>query len=214
MGRVETKSRLEKRRFYFFQQLGHKGGEGVDRFIVFDVETPNFKNDRMSAIGVCVVEEGKIVWDYDTLINPETFFSRFNIALTGITPEAAAQAPAFPEVWRELRPVFDTGILIAHNAPFDMGVLAKCLGHYGIFWKHSAPYACTCRMARRCYPDLPNKKLDTLCGYLDISLDHHRAGSDARAAALILIDELARGMDIRDFKSQYYLPPVGEDSLA
>ena len=30
------------------------------RFIVFDVETPNRKNNRMSAIGITVVEEGKI----------------------------------------------------------------------------------------------------------------------------------------------------------
>lgn len=183
----------------------------MDRFVVFDVETPNYRNDRMSAVGVSVVENGSIVWDFDTLINPETFFSPFNVSLTGITPAAAAEAPTFPEVWRELRGVFDSGLLIAHNAPFDMGVLAKCLGHYGIFWKHQAAYACTCQMARRCYPFLPNKRLNTLCDYLDIQLDHHRAGSDARAAALLLIDELARGMDIRDFRRQYYLPPVGEE---
>ena len=189
---------------------GMKEGEGTDRFVVFDVETPNFKNDRMSAIGVTVVEDGHIVWDFDTLINPEARFDRFNIALTGITPAAAAEAPTFPEVWRELRPIFDGGVLIAHNAPFDMGVLAKCLGHYGIFWRHSAPYACTCQMARRCYPFLPNKKLVTLCDYLDIALDHHRAGSDAHAAAMILIDELSHGMSIGEFKREYYLPPVGE----
>lgn len=182
----------------------------MERFVVFDVETPNFRNDRMSAIGVSVVENGRIVWDYDTLVNPETFFSAFNVRLTGITPDAAAQAPTFPEVWRELRPVFDDSVLAAHNAPFDMGVLSKCLGHYGIFWKSSAPYVCTCQMARRCYPFLPNKKLDTLCDYLDIALTHHRAGSDARAAALILLDELAR-LDPGEFRRRYYFPPVGEE---
>ena len=31
------------------------------RFIVFDVETPNRKNNRMSAIGITVVEEGKSI---------------------------------------------------------------------------------------------------------------------------------------------------------
>ena len=68
----------------------------MERFIVFDVETPNFKNDRMSAIGVAVVEGGELVSEFETLVNPETFFNRFNIDLTGITPEAAAEAPAFP----------------------------------------------------------------------------------------------------------------------
>ncbi len=182
----------------------------MERFVVFDVETPNFRNDRMSAIGVSVVEAGQIVWEYDTLVNPETFFSSFNVRLTGITPEAAAEAPAFPEVWRALRPVFDTGTLAAHNAPFDMGVLSKCLGHYGIFWKPEAPYVCTCQLARRCYPFLPDKKLNTLCTYLDIALDHHRAGSDAHAAALLLADELTR-VDIEEFRRRWYLPPAGEE---
>lgn len=31
------------------------------RFVVFDVETPNSLNDRMSAIGVSVLEGGEIV---------------------------------------------------------------------------------------------------------------------------------------------------------
>lgn len=179
------------------------------RFVVFDVETPNSRNDRMSAIGVAVIENGRLVQEFDTLVNPETYFNAFNIRLTGITPEAAARAPAFPEVWRELRPVFDDSVLAAHNAPFDMGVLSRCLGHYGIFWKHSAPCVCTCQMARRCYPFLPNKRLNTVSDYLDIALDHHRAGSDARAAALILLDELDR-VDPREFTRQYYLPPAGD----
>ena len=32
----------------------------MSRFIVFDVETPNRYNNRMSAIGICVVESGRI----------------------------------------------------------------------------------------------------------------------------------------------------------
>ena len=30
------------------------------KYIVFDVETPNAKNDRMSSIGIAVVENGEI----------------------------------------------------------------------------------------------------------------------------------------------------------
>lgn len=178
----------------------------MEKFIVFDVETPNFRNDRMSAIGVSVVEDGRVTWEYDTLINPETHFDRFNIDLTGITPEAAARAPAFPEVWETLRPVFESGILAAHNATFDMGVLRACLAHYGIPWRKYAPYVCTCRMARRCY-GLPHNRLNNLCDYLGIELDHHKAGSDARAAALLLIDELERGMNYMDFRKFYYMLP-------
>ena len=69
------------------------------RYIAFDVETPNSYNHRMSAIGVAVVEDGVIVEEFSTLVNPETHFDLFNIGLTGITPEAAAQAPTFAELW-------------------------------------------------------------------------------------------------------------------
>ena len=99
------------------------------RYVVFDVETPNSRNDRMSAIGVVVVEDGMVAEEWSALVNPETWFSRFNIQLTGITPEMAARAPAFDELWEtRLGPLLDGGgLLAAHNAPFDMGVLAKCL---------------------------------------------------------------------------------------
>ena len=177
----------------------------TEKYIVFDVETPNARNDRMSAIGVSVVENGQITWEYDTLVNPETYFNAFNVNLTGITPEMAERAPTFPEVWRDLEPVFSSGILVAHNAPFDMGVLAKCLRAYCIDWDRRVPYACTCRMSRWCYRDVPNHRLNTLSTYLGIKLDHHRAGSDSRAAALLLIDELACGVDIGLFTRNYDL---------
>lgn len=173
------------------------------RYIVFDVETPNCRNDRMSAIGVAVVENGEIVRKFDTLVNPECHFDAFNIQLTGITPEAAAAAPTFPQLWTFLQPIFDRGILIAHNAPFDMGVLGKCLRDYGILWKDTADYACTCRMGKCCHPELPNHKLNTMCTALGIPLDHHRAGSDAEACAALLCGYLRRGANIENHLRRY-----------
>ena len=87
------------------------------RYIVFDVETPNARNDRMSAIGVAVVENGMIVDELSTVVNPETYFHPFNIALTGITPAMAEEGPDFSQLWADLEPVFSSGLLVAHNAP-------------------------------------------------------------------------------------------------
>ena len=136
-----------------------------DRYIAFDVETPNYANNRMSAIGVAVIENGEIADEFYSLVNPEAHFDRFNIELTGITPELAADAPAFPELWTELEGLMDSGLLVAHNAPFDMSVLAKCLRYYDIRWHPRVEYACTCRMGKRLLPQLPNHKLNTLCDY-------------------------------------------------
>ena len=53
----------------------------MTRFIVFDVETPNYQNNRMSAIGITVIENGEIVDDYYSLVDPETHFDYFTETL-------------------------------------------------------------------------------------------------------------------------------------
>ena len=74
----------------------------MERFIAFDVETPNSYNHRMSSIGIAVIEQGRIVDSFSSLIDPETHFDAFNIALTGISPEIVENAPTFPELWDEI----------------------------------------------------------------------------------------------------------------
>lgn len=175
----------------------------TERYIAFDVETPNRRSDRMSAIGIAVVEGGAIVEEFSTLVDPETYFDRFNVWLTGITPAAAAEAPTFGELWPALEPYLSGGLLVAHNAAFDMGVLARCLRAYSIDWLDRVEYACTVQMGRRCYPEMPNHKLDTMCGCLGIELEHHRAGSDSRACGALLLDYLSHGIDLDRFRRTY-----------
>lgn len=177
----------------------------AERYVAFDVETPNFFNDRMSAIGITVVENGRIVDSFSTLVNPECRFDAFNIQLTGITPELASAAPTFAELWPVLGPMLEDGVLLAHNAPFDLSVLAKCLLAYGIVWKPHVVYACTCQMGRRCYPQMPNHKLNTLCEFAGIALDHHQAGSDSRACAELFLNYREQGLDTERFLRSYDL---------
>lgn len=176
-----------------------------ERFIVFDVETPNSFNNRMSSIGITIVEDRQIICELDTLVNPQTHFDMFNVELTGITPEMAKKGPVFPELWSEIENIMSSGVLVAHNASFDIGVLAKCLRDYGISWKAKAAYICTCRLGKVCYPNLYNHRLNTLCGSLGIALDHHRAGSDSHAAACLLIDYLKKGIDPTLYLKEYDL---------
>ena len=46
----------------------------MSRFIVFDVETPNRLNHRMSAIGITVIDSGAITENFYSLVDPETHF--------------------------------------------------------------------------------------------------------------------------------------------
>ena len=175
-----------------------------NRYIAFDVETPNFQNDRMSAIGITIVEDGAIRESFYSLVDPEAHFDRFNIQLTGITPQMVETAPNFAQLWQRIEPIMASGILLAHNARFDMGVLSKCLKAYSILWKPSALYACTCTMARKCYPTFPNHKLNTMCDCLGIDLSHHRADSDSNACAALLLDYIAHGVHPEDYIKTYY----------
>ena len=168
------------------------------RYIVFDVETPNHLNNRMSAIGITVLEDGVITDSFFSYVNPETEFDYFNTQLTGIDENTVADAPTFPEVWKSISGLMGSGILVAHNAVFDLGVLKKCLQHYELEWKRSAPYCCTVVMGRRLLPDIRHN-LDVMCEYYGIDLSHYKADSDARAAAEILRKYMEAGADIVSF---------------
>ena len=159
----------------------------MDRYIAFDVETPNRFNSRMSAIGIAVVEDGRIV---------DTF--------TGIDSEAVAGAPTFPELWERIEPLMSSGILVAHNAPFDMGVLKKCLQSYGIAWRPQVRGLCTVLMGRRLLPGISHR-LGDMCAYYGIDLNHHRADSDSMACAQILLRYMESGADVARFIRTYTL---------
>ncbi|MBO4836697.1 MAG: 3'-5' exonuclease [Clostridia bacterium] len=173
-------------------------GSVPDTFVVFDVETPNRLNDRISAVGITVVRSGEIKEEFYSLADPEEPFDRFNTLLTGIDAGTVRGAPAFPQLWPRIRPYLDSGILAAHNAVFDLGVLRKCLRDHHIIWKESVPYVCTVQMGRRLLPGMSHR-LNILCDHYGIELDHHQALSDSRACAQILLRYMREGADVDRF---------------
>ena len=136
-------------------------------------------------------------------VNPETHFDYFNTQLTGIDERVVANAPTFPQLWKTIEPIMGSGILTAHNAAFDMGVLKKCLNHYDVSWKR-VPYTCTVCMGRRLLPGMKHN-LNCICDYYGIKLDHHKADSDSRAAAEILLRFMRDGADVEQFVKRYSL---------
>ncbi len=164
----------------------------LKRYVVFDVETPNRYNNRMSAIGISVIEDGQIVQEYYSLVDPEQPFDYFNSVLTGINEETVFDAPAFPEVWGQIETIMSSGILVAHNASFDIGVLRRCLDSYEIEWKPYVKGICTVIMGRSLLPGISHK-LNDLCDYYGICLNHHQADSDSRACAEILLRYIESG---------------------
>jgi len=174
----------------------------MDRYIVFDTETPNCRNDSICSIGIAVVEDGEIVSERYDLVDPEARFDVFNVELHGICPDMVRFEKNFPVLWQEIAPLMSSGVLVAHNAPFDLGVLGKLFRRYGIS-RQPDPYLCTVQLGRKCMPEAPNHKLNTLCQLLDISLDHHHAASDARACAELLCHYQRKGLQIKNYVKQW-----------
>ena len=135
-------------------------------------------------------------------MDPEQPFDWFNTQLTGISAAAVAGAPNFPALWARIEPLMASGVLTAHNASFDLGVLRRCLRDYGIPWKDRVRGLCTVQMGRSLLPGMSHK-LNDLCDYYGIRLNHHRADSDSHACAEILLRYLAGGADPERYIRSY-----------
>lgn len=154
-------------------------------FTAIDFETATEKSDSACSVAVVEVRGGEIARSYSTLIRPPRLaFSPFNIRIHGITPEMVAHERGFAGIWPELRPFLENHIVLAHNAPFDMGVLKSSL-----LSNHIAPpkflHCCTVQISRKAWPELPNHKLDTVGDFLHVDFRHHDALEDALACAEI-----------------------------
>lgn len=172
------------------------------RYIAFDVETPNRYNNRMSAIGITVIEDGAVTEEFFSYVDPEQPFDWFNTRLTGISEQTVADAPTFPELWPQIEPLMSSGVLVAHNAAFDIGVLRSCLAGYGMSWRPHVSGVCTVVMGRRLLPGISHK-LNDMCEYYGLALDHHHADSDSRACAEILLRYMQGGADPAAFVRTY-----------
>lgn len=156
------------------------------RISVVDVETPNLHNDRICSIGITNLVDGKIVSSKSFLVDPECSFNAASIKIHNITPEMVVGKPSFDEIWSTISSDFGGALLVAHNALFDLNVLKKVFRHYGITVP-AANFVDTLAIARAIFPTLPNHKLNTLCDFLGIELNHHNAESDSLATAKLFL---------------------------
>ena len=157
-------------------------------FAAIDFETADHGRDSACSVGVALVENGRITETYHRLIRPPRKEFVFTY-IHGLTWSDVRNSPTFLQMWPELRDFIDVAdFLVAHNAPFDKGVLRACCEAAGV-----APpmhdFRCTVRMARAKW-NLAPATLPAVCGHLGIPLNHHDALSDAKACAKIAIEAL------------------------
>ena len=159
-----------------------------DTFIVFDLETTGLSslNDKIIEIGAVKVKNGKIVDKFSTFVNPKRPIPFKITKLTSISDDMVVNAPSIEEILPEFLEFCGDGILVAHNAGFDVGFIEENCSVLNIQKKFV--YVDTVAIGRILLPTLTNYKLNTVSKALNISLEnHHRAVDDAGATAEIFV---------------------------
>ncbi|MBT2216639.1 PolC-type DNA polymerase III [Virgibacillus dakarensis] len=161
---------------------------GNGTYVVFDVETTGLSAvyDTIIELAAVKIHQGEIVDRFERFANPHHPLSQTTIDLTGITDDMVKDAPEIADVLKDFFAWTADGILVAHNASFDIGFLNA--GYQRIdYEKVKNPVIDTLELARFLFPELKNHRLNTLCKHLDIELtQHHRAIYDAEATGYLL----------------------------
>lgn len=164
--------------------------------VALDFETADKYPDSACALGMTRIEGEKITESWYSLIRPprpEVHFTEIH----GLTWDMLKDQLDFASLWPSIAAFLEGAeLLIAHNASFDRSVLAGCCRSSGLKVP-DLPFACTVKGSRRGLM-LPHHRLNDVCCYLGIPLDHHKADSDALAAAKIYLHLRTLGLTDED----------------
>lgn len=183
-------------------------------YIVFDIETTGLSitNSKITELAAVKMHEGQEIGRYATFVNPHEKIPYHIQQLTNITDEMVKDAPDLEPVLKEFVKFVGDGILVAHNARFDVGFIQASLKEYGMPQLDN-PALDTLELARLLHPTMKNHRLNTLADKYKVLLEsHHRAIDDTIALAGILNGLLAdaekiKGLTMLDRLNDY----VGTD---
>lgn len=166
--------------------------------VVLDFETTGLdpEIDRVVEIGLACFRGGELEASKNWLVNPGIPISDESKAITGISDEMVADAPAFGDVWAEVAEQLMGRIPVAYNHPFDSKFLWNECRRIGLPPRGAElPPACSDEgvwidplvWAREIQKEEKGHKLGDVCARLGVSLENaHRASFDAEAAGRVL----------------------------
>ncbi len=160
-------------------------------FTVVDLETTGGSaagGAMITEIGAVQVRGGEVLGEFQTLVHPEGPIPPFIVHLTGITDAMVQDAPTIAEVLPSFLEFAAGSVLVAHNAPFDVGFLKHFATLQGREWP-GFEVLDTVPLARRLVTkdEAPNCKLESLARLFGATTTpNHRALADARATVDVL----------------------------
>lgn len=160
-------------------------------FVVVDLETTGGSaaaGASITEVGAVKVRQGEVLGEFQTLVKPADHIPPFIAVLTGITDAMVATAPPVEAVLPAFLEFARGCVLVAHNAPFDVGFLRHNAEVIGVGWPRFDVLD-TAKLARRVVTrdESPNCKLSSLARvFRSATTPNHRALSDARATVDVL----------------------------
>ncbi|PKK96822.1 MAG: PolC-type DNA polymerase III, partial [Tenericutes bacterium HGW-Tenericutes-3] len=174
------------------------------KYIVFDIETTGLSStrDKIIEIGAVKIEAGTVSEKYQTFVNPLEPLSTFTTELTDITDDMLKTAPTIEQVLPDFLKFIEGGVLVAHNASFDVGFIKEKAKDQGLEFDDSL-FIDTLNLARYFYNEqLKRFNLKALAKLFKVKQEqHHRAEDDAFVTAQIwlsMLNDLFK-MNIKQF---------------
>lgn len=170
-------------------------------FVGFDTETTG-RNPVVSKLveisGVKFLSSGETLDSRSALINPQSDIPPEVTLIHGITNEMVADSPTYAEVvpdfvqWMTTDDADRPHVLVAHNAPFDVGFIQVALSRLRQNLPKN-PVLDTLALSRKLLKDAPNHKLKTLMEHLEIETStYHRAEADSEHVRDLMLSMLGR----------------------
>lgn len=168
------------------------------KYAIVDIETTggSYVRSKITEIAMVVLEEGKIIQTYESLVNPNVVIPSNITALTGISQAMVANAPSIDEVLPMLLRKLEGCVFVAHNVNFDYHFIKYAAELEGLSFNF--PRLCTVRLSRKLLPGKFSYSLGNLCQQLKIpNQQRHRAMGDAMATAQLF--QLLQQVDTQKF---------------
>ncbi len=167
-------------------------------FAVFDVETTGLNpayGHRVCEIACLRLQAGLEVGRMEALVDPGRPISPGAYRVNRIEPEMLAGAPTFEMVAGPLLELMEDAVLVAHNAPFDLGFLANELGIANLP-PPEGPVVDTLTLSRRVF-SFASYSLSAVARSLGVAVEPtHRAMIDVETTWYVL-EEIMRSVHQR-----------------
>lgn len=156
-----------------------KGQEIDTTYCVLDLETTGFSatTEKITEVGIMKVRDGEVIDQFSCFVNPQKHIPQRVTEVTNITDDMVKDAETIEQVFPKILDFIKDSVLVAHNAPFDMGFLkqnAKTLGY-----EFDYTYLDTLSLAKDLFPDYKKYKLGKIAENLGIKVEvAHRALDD------------------------------------